>query len=214
MTALIMANGVYSDPKWYQQRAQKYSYVICADGGADAAKGIGIMPDMIIGDLDSLFESDRLYLSEKGIQFRIFPPLKDHTDTYLALDAAAAQGISSIAIWGGTGGRLDHTLANLQNAAFFAKEGMSIHFESPSETIYIIKYFLVLEARQGDTVSVLSLCGKAEGVSLTGFRYPLENATLKADHPLGISNIIIGNEAQIRLDSGVLAVFHNHDAGL
>ena len=58
MTALIMANGEYSDPNWYQQKVHYYSYVICADGGADAAKRIGIMPDLIIGDLDSIFESD------------------------------------------------------------------------------------------------------------------------------------------------------------
>lgn len=212
MAALIMANGDYTDPEWYGTRTREFDFVICADGGAVSAKQIGILPDIITGDLDSINESVLSFMKERGVQFSIYPPEKDFTDTYLALDAAAKEGLTDLVIWGGTGGRLDHTLANLQTAAFFVKKGMGIRFESPSETVYIIKDDLILKGHPGDTVSVLALNERAEGVTLTGFKYPLNNAALNSDQPTGISNILLDIEARIRLRSGILAVFHNHSS--
>lgn len=214
MQALIMANGDYCNLNWYRSHIEKYSYVICSDGGANTAKLLGIVPDIVIGDLDSINEPVRSLLGDKGVRFINFPHDKDYTDTFLALNTAEKEGFSDIVIWGGTGGRLDHTLANLQNAATFAKKGVSIRFESPVETIYIIRNSLNLKGSPGDTVSVLALSERAEGVTLTGFKYPLINATLEFDQPIGISNIIDVIESEIQLDSGILAVFHNHASGL
>jgi thiamine pyrophosphokinase len=104
---------------------------------------------------------------------------------------------------------MDHSLANIFSAARFTDGGMHIRFESPAETIYLVKGSLLLKGQIGDTVSVLAIGGMAAGVSLAGFKYPLEDAALETDKPIGVSNIITGDEPLVKVASGVLAVFHH-----
>ena len=210
MTSLIMTNGEYRDAGWYEARAKRYRCVICADGGANWAKRFGIVPDLVVGDMDSISGEEYSYLEKKGVEFCPFPPEKDFTDTQLAMEIAAQKGLKDITVWGGTGSRLDHTLANILCAVFFVKNGMNIRFESPSVTIYFVTESLLLPGDIGDTVSVLALGERAEGVSLTGFQYPLNEVILEANQPIGVSNIIKDPGPLIRVSSGVLAVFHNH----
>jgi len=207
---LIMANGDYGDQKWYRERGNSFEWVICADGGANWARIFGIIPNMVIGDMDSLNEDERLYLEGKGTSFCHFPPEKDFTDTYLALDIARKEGADDITIWGGTGSRLDHTMANIFSAARFTIGGMKIRFESPTVTIYLVKDRLLLKGQIGDTVSVLAVGERAAGVSLVGFKYSLREVVLEANKPIGVSNIITEKESLIQVASGILVVFHNH----
>jgi thiamine pyrophosphokinase len=208
--SLIMANGQYGDPTWYKLRAHNYERIICADGGANWATKFGIIPNAIVGDMDSINETERSIMAQNGVLFYTFPSEKDFTDTYLAIDIAVKKGAKSISVWGGTGSRLDHTLANILSAVYFVKNGVSIRFESPNLTIYVIKDSLLLHGAIGDTVTILALEERAAGVSLQGFKYPLDNVILEADQPIGVSNIINSNESLIQIKSGILAVFHNH----
>jgi thiamine pyrophosphokinase len=205
-----MANGDYGDQNWYRERGNSFDWVICADGGANWARTFGIIPNKVIGDMDSISEDERSYWEKMGASFCLSPPEKDFTDTYLALDIARQEGGGDIAIWGGTGSRLDHTLANIFSAARFTDEGMNIRFESPTATIYLVKDSLLLKGQIGDTVSVLAIGGRATGVSLAGFKYPLEDAVVETDKPIGVSNIITGDEPLVQVTSGILAVFHHN----
>lgn len=210
MRSLIMANGEYGDSDWYRQRAQKYELVICADGGANKARELDIIPDMIVGDMDSIEEKQRSSMERDGVKFCAFSSEKDFTDTQLAMDIAEKTGTKSILVWGGIGSRLDHSLANILSAVSFAKKGIHIQFESPTLTVYLVIDNLTIEGNIGDTVSVLALGERASGVSLKGFKYPLDEVILDANLPIGVSNILMKTEANIKVNSGVLAVFHNH----
>jgi thiamine pyrophosphokinase len=207
-----MADGDYGEPGWYRERLSNFDRVICADGGSRQAIRLGLVPDWVIGDMDSISQSDHDRLEQAGVEFRVFPAAKDFTDTHLALEMAAAEGAGSATIWGGAGSRLDHTLANLYSAWMYTVKGISIRFESPGLTIYLVKDRLLLHGREGDTVSVLTMGDRAEGVQLRGFRYPLRKAVLNGYPPVGVSNTITRPTSLIQVASGVLAVFHYQDA--
>lgn len=207
--ALIMTNGEYAeDGGWYRDRAAAYSLVVCVDGGTNAAVKLGIRPDLVVGDMDSISEEARMAAVKSGAQFIVFPPEKDSTDTRLAMELALGRGFDAMAVWGGIGSRPDHTLANLFSGAAYGKRGVDIRFESPDLTVYFVKDSLSLFGEIGDLVSVLTLGERAEGVCLRGFRYPLSDAVLEEDAPIGVSNEIGEPEARILVEKGMLAVFH------
>jgi thiamine pyrophosphokinase len=211
MKLLIMANGDYGDQDWYRSYLNSFDWVICADGGANWARIFGIIPNMVIGDMDSISKDERSYCEKGGASLRHFPAEKDFTDTYLALEVASQKGAGDVTIWGGTGSRLDHTLANIFSAARFTDCGMKIRFASPAATMYLVREDpLLLKGQAGDTVSVLALGERAVGVSLAGFKYPVDGGVLEADKPIGVSNIMMGEESLIQATSGILAVFHHH----
>jgi thiamine pyrophosphokinase len=208
MKYLIMANGEYGELDWYRGRAQEYDCVIAADGGAGQALRLGFVPGRVIGDLDSLSRTDRERLESLGAVFDVYPPEKDDTDTQLALKLAGQEGADRITIWGGTGNRLDHTLSNLFSAAGFAGPGTTICFEHPRFTIYLVCRRLVVPGRVGDTVSLITLGSRAEGVSLDGFKYPLHEAVLDYRYPYTVSNVVAAPDPSVRVSSGIVAVIH------
>ncbi len=207
--ALIMANGDYgSDIKWYLSRINEYHLVVCADGGTNAAMQIGIRPDIVIGDMDSIDKESRAKAKDCGASFVTFSSEKDSTDTDLAMRLVSRKGYDAVVIWGGTGSRLDHTLANLFCGTAILRSGMDIRFESPCLTVYFTDAELDFKGDIGDTVSVIPLGGSAKGVFLKGFKYPLNDAILNSDQSLGISNEMAKREASVTVKNGVLAVFH------
>lgn len=210
MNGLLMTNGDYGDLTWYQNRTQDDQWVICADGGSNHARFLGILPSLVVGDMDSIDQEELAYLEGEGVEILTVPPEKDFTDTQLALDTFRQKGIEQVVIWGGVGDRMDHTLANLLSAVSFVRGGMKVSFESPTVSIYIVTDQLVLRGNVGDIVSILAIGDDAKGVSLTGFQYPLSLHTLKTFEPIGISNVMTQREAVIQVESGILAVFHNH----
>jgi thiamine pyrophosphokinase len=210
MNGLLMTNGDYGDLTWYQNRTRDDQWIICADGGTNNARFLGVLPSLVVGDMDSIDQEARSYMEEQGVEFLTVRPEKDFTDTQLALDTFERKGIKRVTIWGGVGDRLDHTLANLLSVVSFVRRGMEVSFESPSVSIYIVTDQLVLRGGVGDIVSVLALGDDAQGVSLMGFQYPLSSHTLKTFEPIGVSNLMVETEAVVQVESGILAVFHNH----
>jgi thiamine pyrophosphokinase len=205
---LVMANGFYGDLRWYKNHMDRFDRIICVDGGAGQARRLGIIPDWIVGDMDSISEEDREYMKKAGVDFKIYPAEKDDTDQQLALKLAEEKGAANISVWGGTGSRLDHTFSSLCSAGSLAAKGIDIRFEAPDLTIYIIKNRLVIPGRIGETVSLIVLGEKATGVFLRGFQFPLNNALLKGNWQYAISNTIVGINPVVQVESGILAVFH------
>jgi len=208
MKVLIMTNGDYGDLEWYQEHKDGFDEIICVDGATSFARELGIVPDWVVGDLDSIDDDDQKYMEEQGAKFSIYPSQKDPTDTQISLQLAEQLGASKITIWGGTGSRLDHTLSNLYSAANLVKKGKTVQFDSPILSIYLVKDVLKLSGEIGKTVSVLALGDGASGVSLKGFQYPLDNAEIDSMWQYGISNVIISSPQVVSVASGILAVFY------
>lgn len=188
--------------------ADSTDLILCADSGLFLALQSGLIPHAVIGDMDSLAEAgyNRSDLPE-GILWIQAPVHKDLTDTGLCMEYALLQGCDELIVIGGVGGRLDHTLANLQNMVGFSRRGLKISLLDENTRVFIITDDTkTVEASTGFSLSVLSWSEKSVGVTLSGVAYPLHDATLTSDFPLGVSNEIIDAFATITVAKGTLIV--------
>jgi thiamine pyrophosphokinase len=208
MKILIMTNGEYGRLEWYTENKEEFDRLLCVDGGAAWARKLGITPDLLAGDMDSISEDDLKYMEQQGVQISRYSSRKDHTDTQISLQLAEQLGADEITVWGGIGSRLDHTLSNLYSAAYFVLQGRAIRFDSPDLAIYLVKDVLRLSGEIGNTVSVLALGDRAEGITLEGFQYPLTNVKVDGMWQIGVSNVIKSKPQVVRVTSGILAVFY------
>jgi len=193
----IAGAGEYAD-RWPPGRGD---FVIAADAGYAELVARGIMPDLVVGDFDSLGSAPEHPNIVRS------PAEKDDTDIMLAVRRGLALGYRCFIINGGLGGMLDHTLANIQVLAFISKEG--------ARGVLLGRDICVTAVTDGSVafapgargrVSVFCAGGKAEGVTLTGLKYELDNAALTSDYPLGVSNEFTGAPAIIRVSSGTLII--------
>ena len=182
-------------------------YVICADGGYILAKKMGIEPDVIIGDFDTY--KSRLPENCKIIRH---PEEKDDTDTMLAVKLALNRGFKHIVICGAIGGRLDHTMANIQSLRYILKHGA--YGELAGDGSYVTMQgpgVKVYSRMSGYYFSMFSYTEECTGITATGFKYPLKNAVLKSSFPLGISNKVTGKSGIVSLEKGVLLIIFSKD---
>lgn len=176
--------------------------VLAADGGYTHCLRAGLRPDLVLGDLDSL------KTPPQGVPIQSFPPEKDDTDMMLAVKLGLKRGCRSFHLFGGTGGRLDHTLANLQVLAYLAQAGAEGFLYDEGFVFSSIQGpgKLCLPAREDGLFSVFCLGADALGVCILGGKYSAENITLSAAFPLGVSNQFQGEDVTITLEQGCLLV--------
>lgn len=185
------------------QNIKKEDMVIAVDGGYKYVKDTRV--DLVVGDFDSLG-----YVPEHPNVLKLQPE-KDDTDMLVALKEGLKVGYKTFHIYGGCGGRLDHTLANIQSLAFLQKQGAKGILHDDDTLITMVKNgSLILPAKQAGYLSVFSYSEKSEGVTLKGVKYPLEQATLTNAFPLGISNEFIGQSAEIFVEKGCLLILYSH----
>jgi thiamine pyrophosphokinase len=178
--------------------------VIAADGGYDHAKAAGIDPKLFVGDMDSLTIS-----LPENIEKITFPERKDYTDMNLAYLEGRARGYENFEIYGGTGGRSDHTFANVSLLLKVARDGCRGRMISEGEVYTVIENDKInLTGTCGKYISIFALGGEAHGVSLKGLDYEVENVTLTPDFPLGVSNKFTSREAEISVNNGALLVIY------
>lgn len=187
-----------------QRQPSPDDYVIAADAGYLACLVAGVTPDLLLGDFDSL---------ERPKDFpnaiRTAPREKDETDTMLAVRAGLEQGCDTFYFYGATGGnRLDHTIANFQTLLWLRQQGARgfIYEEGFIWTVIENESMEITRAAENGLVSVFCMGRDARGVTLEGLHYPLENAVISADRPIGVSNQMLGSEAQITVADGALLV--------
>lgn len=180
-----------------------FDAVIAVDGGFASLTAAGCAPDLAIGDFDSLG-----YVP-KGVEVLAFPPEKDASDMELALGDAVARGADAVEVYGALGGRLDHTLANLQLLASFAERGLEVAAVGERESVAFVvgPGELRLPAARSGIVSVFSLTDVSLGVVEEGLKYGLDGVVLTNRTSWGLSNELVGAPARIALESGTLAVF-------
>lgn len=177
-------------------------FVIACDRGYDYARRCGVRPDLVVSDFDSYGGQ-----VESGIPVRQLPTEKDDTDTMSALRRALEAGCTEITLVCALGGRLDHTLANLQTAVFAARRGACVRILSPDTEILTLREgTLRLPRREDWSLSVFAAGEVCRGVSIRGGKYPLTDAELTWDFPLGVSNEWAAEEAEISVREGTLLI--------
>lgn len=182
------------------------AFVIAADRGYRIAEKYGVHPDLYIGDWDSADMPENI-CKENIITL---PTEKDDTDTHYAAKWAVKNGYESVILIGAVGGRLDHTLANLNTLYYLTKNCKEAKLYSENETIIICRCGCTVSLKKSEYencyISVFPYGKTASGITETGFKYSLENAKLTADYPLGTSNRISKKIAYISVKNGDLLV--------
>ncbi|MDD6195171.1 MAG: thiamine diphosphokinase [Lachnospiraceae bacterium] len=214
MITYILSGGQLDLPfaeKILGQREDKV--IIAADRGVEACEKLGITPDYIIGDFDSVSEAGQAFLQGYTGTVVSLNPVKDDTDTEAALHLAFDNTQGDIVILGGTGTRLDHVMGNISILRQGIERGRRVLLVDPYNRIRVVEGRLSIEKEKqfGDYVSVFPLEGRAEGVTLTGFFYPLQDAVLEGASSLGVSNEIVEARADISVKNGCLLVIESRD---
>lgn len=182
-------------------------YIIAVDGGLSYCGALGIEPDFILGDFDSLSDGEReaVLKLKQEIPDRILQlkPEKDDTDMLAALRIGLEKGFDTFHIYAGTGGRLDHTLANIQCLLFLKKNGATGYLIDGSGMILVIcnEKVSFQESMEG-YMSLFALGKEAKGVTIENMKYELQGYTMTNDYPIGISNEFIGKQGSVTVEDG------------
>lgn len=195
--ALIFGGGIYGNEF---PVISPGDLIIAADRGAEILAKRGIAPHITVGD----FDSSSVIPEENVIKL---PVEKDVTDTHAAVDIALERGFDEIHIYGGMGGRVDHTFANYSLVASLAVKGIKAYLSGEGYCITAVSDGkITLEGRKGSTLSVFSWSEVSRGVTLSGVKYPLCQAELHKNFALGVSNSFSEEYAEISVSDGILLV--------
>jgi len=207
--AVVLAGGDPVDPS-IAARLPTDARVIAADSGLAQAKLLGLIPDLVIGDLDSVDPTDLAEAQAADVPVERHPEDKDATDLELALDRAVAMGHSNVILIGGHGGRLDHLLGNALVLASDRYGAVHIEWWVRDTRVVVARAreCTELAGTMGDVVSLIAVGGPATDIVTAGLRWPLENETLAPGSTRGISNELTASAASVTIGSGVLLLIH------
>ena len=209
MRVAIFLNGAPDPPGLLRRIAGQADLVVAADGGTRYALDAGVIPDLVVGDMDSLEEAQRREIEERGALLERHPVRKDKMDGHLAVLAVRDRGATAVDLLCAAGGKfgalfaVPHILLASERvglqATMVAGWGQAFVLEGGSR--------IVAGAPQ-DSVSVFPFTGPTTGVTLRGFGYPLEDARLEPGDTLGFHNELIGRTGRVSVKEGVLLVIH------
>jgi thiamine pyrophosphokinase len=209
LRAAIFLNGAPDPPDLLRRIAGRADLVVAADGGARYALDAGVVPDLVVGDMDSLGEALTREVQERGALLERYPVRKDKMDGHLAVLAVRDRGATEVDLLCAAGGRFSalfavpHILLASERiglrATMVADWGEAFVLEAGSRTV---------AGDPGDSVSVFPFTGPATGVTLEGFGYPLADARLEIGDTLGFHNELIGGTGRISVEGGALLVIH------
>lgn len=206
MIAVIFANGILDHTPELDSLVRQAEVIIAADGGANHCRRLGITPDILIGDLDSIDPPLLSAYQKKGIAIHRHPQRKDATDLELAIDLAMAKGARTIWVIGALGGRWDMSLANIMLAASNKYKNQKIWLSGQDCCMQILHPGIKhpVKGRPGQKISILPLKSDARAVTLTGFDYPLTEQTIPFGSSLGVSNSMTTRQATVQHAEGIL----------
>lgn len=175
-------------------------FLIAADAGYSEVLAQGLTPDLAVGDFDSLGSVP------EGVAVEKHPVMKDDTDMMLAIKLGFERGFTRFFIYGALGGRLDHTLGNIQALMYIANRGGQGWIIGDACLTAIHNGETRFKASAQGVISVFCLSNPARGVTLEGLLYPLLNYTMVSDVALGVSNEFIGQPARVAVSDGTLVI--------
>ena len=183
-------------------KIEKNDLVIAADGGYDTLCEQNVLPNLLIGDLDSIKNVPT------GVEILRFKSEKDETDMHLSALEAIKRGYREILIYGGTGGRADHSFANYSLLLFLAKRGISARLVGLRDVALVIENgeITLPHTECGKYFSVFAFGGKASGVSIKNAKYEIESAELSPEFPLGVSNEFRDTPPIVSVKNGAILI--------
>lgn len=203
---IILAGGEIQDYQRTKNLIVDTDFIICADGGSRHAQAMGLIPDLIIGDMDSINPEMLQYFQNNGTKICKYPREKDEVDTELAIREAVNLGYKEIVLLGATGGRFDHTMANVHLLVKAAELGVKVTIIDELHRIYLVTPDLAAEiqGRPGDIVSLFPITSEVRGVFSQGLKWELQDRTFNIGNPFGISNELIAAKAKVIIKQGIL----------
>lgn len=216
-TCLIVTGGtIQLEFAGHFLKDHTFDLIIAVDGGLEALKPLGLIPHAIVGDFDTVCQETFLeYHNLPNITWNVHHPEKDETDTELAVQTALSMGADSIAILGGTGGRMDHLLGNLHLLDTCLAKGVFAYLIDAQNKVYLLKEGKIFKKQElfGTYISFIPLTEIVKGITLTGFKYPLEqkDIAIGKDAGLCISNELVMDWGQITFTSGILICMESQD---
>jgi len=206
--ALIFVNGDLPDLDAARRLLHPDDFNIAVDGGTRHLLTLGLLPSVVIGDLDSLDPADHRTLQENQTEIIQHPKDKDETDLELAINYALDLGFRKLRLVAALGGRLDQTLANLSLLANPSLAELDVRIDDGIVEAFFIRRQAQIHGRTGEIVSLIPWGGDVTGIHTEGLRWPLQDEMLVAHKTRGISNEILSEEAKISIRSGLLLCTH------
>lgn len=213
MKALIVGSGDFNNSETILKYNKLGYTIIAADGGADILYKLKILPNVSIGDYDSIKAISYQWLKDNKINMLEYPSKKNKTDMELCLDYAIENCSDTIIITGGTGFRLDHTLANMMMMVEYHKRQINIIMEDDYNKIFVISGDNRIETTQniGSNISVIPVGNSIDNVELKGLEYFSDNLKLPFGSSLGVSNVIVDSIIEINVNIGVAFAIISRD---
>jgi thiamine pyrophosphokinase len=204
MRACILTGGTLGDIARVSARLPHMDHVICADDGLSHAQALGLTPDRVVGDFDSADPALIERYRENGTVLEKYPVRKDKTDTQIAVDFLLETGAGEIWIVAGAGTRLDHSYANLMLLFRIAEKGAKAFLINQYNLIMPILDEYEIDGEPGQVVSFLPFGGEAVVDAASGLSYLLDGLHLSMTDPVGVSNVMTGVKAHVRVKKGRL----------
>jgi thiamine pyrophosphokinase len=208
MRIIIFANGNLPNLEKARALLCPDDFILCADGGTRHAIALGLIPNVAIGDLDSVTDEERRKMKELDVEVIQHPADKNETDLELAINHALTLQPDQILILAALGGRMDQTLANIALLSDFRHSTFDIRLSDGVEEIFFCRDQVQVEGRSGDIVSLIPWQGEVTGVFTENLRWHLHHETLYPDKTRGISNEMTAEVATITIQSGLLLIVH------
>lgn len=211
--AVVFANGKMEKSQAINSLFQSSDLVIAADGGIRNCEALGIMPHVIIGDLDSMDANEITRYHIAGVELITFPPNKDESDLELALLYALEHEFHEVSVLGALGARWDMTVVNIFLMVHPKFSGMNIRLLDGTQELRLLQPGdrVELLGKPGDTLSLIPLVGDADGIITQGLEYTLNNETLQLGSSRGVSNVIISDSATVVFSQGLILCIINRD---
>ena len=192
-------------------KAHPGAVLVVVDGALETTHRLGILPDYIVGDFDTVDQKLLAFYDNKIILRH--PPEKDQTDTELAIETALQAQCTELDFLGATGSRLDHSLANIFLLQGLLERKLEASIINENNKLYLKNrgFTLCKKEAYGDYISLLPLSETVEGVTLKGFKYPVQNLTFYREKTLGVSNEITEEKAIVEFTKGIFIVVESRD---
>lgn len=202
---IIIANGDLKDLSFYHGLFRDDDYILCVNGGTAHAFSLGLEPDLVIGDLDSMDSADRKKLETMKTELISHPAEKDKSDLELALEQAVALNPAEILIIGALGGsRFDHAFINVLLLFLPLRKGIPASIVDERQELMLVQKEVVITGSEGDSISLFALTNTVQGVVTEGLKYPLKDQSLSYASTRGLSNELISPQAKISIKEGLL----------
>ena len=208
MRIIIFANGNLPNPEKARTLLRPDDFILCADGGTRHAFALGLIPNVVIGDLDSVMDEERRKMKELGVETIQHPTDKNETDLELAINHALTLNPSQILILAALGGRMDQTLANIALLSDLRLSTFDIRLSDGVEEIFFCRDQVQVKGRSGDIVSLIPWQGEVTGVFTENLSWHLHHETLYPEKTRGISNEMTADVATVSIKSGLLLITH------